>query len=172
MKWEGIFLLGTAISSIIHPKKPINPENRKTHQNNSKSKLGKKENHEKQTLGSWLTAAPVFFQAPRTGSTTSLAVSFGVWCGGGLGKQRTTQPQSRKQRARQELFLLRNRSAPAIYVVVVEVLREGSRGMAWRKQRLWAWTFFLRSFCFFKWWAWSGKHLLAGVKPVFYATVW
>ena len=32
--------------------------------------------------------------------------------------------------------------------------------------------FFLRSFCFFRWWAWRGKHLLAGVKPVFYATAW
>ena len=51
-----------------------------------------------------------------------------MWCGGGLGKQRTAQPQRRKQRAQQELFLLRNRSAPAIYVAVVEVRREGSRG--------------------------------------------
>ena len=31
----------------------------------------------------------------------------GVWCGGGLGKQRMAQPQRRKQRARRELFLLR-----------------------------------------------------------------
>ena len=75
-------------------------------QNNSKSKLGKRENHEKQTLGPWLTAAPVCFQAPRTAPATSVAVSFGVWCGGGLGKQRTAQPQRRKQRARRELFLL------------------------------------------------------------------
>ena len=50
--------------------------------------MGKRENHEKQTFGSWLAAAPVCFQAPRTIPTTSLAVSFGVWCGGGLGKQR------------------------------------------------------------------------------------
>ena len=55
-------------------------------------------------------------------------MSFGIWCGGGLGKQRTTQPQTWKQRARQELFLLRNRSTPAICVAVVEVQREGSRG--------------------------------------------
>ena len=32
------------------PKKPINPEKPI---NNSKSKLGKRENHEKQTFGSW-----------------------------------------------------------------------------------------------------------------------
>ena len=28
--------------------------------------------------------------------------------------------------------------------------------------------FFLKALCFFKWWAWHGKHLLAGVKPMFY----
>ena len=61
-------------------------------QNNSKSKLGKRENHEKETFGSWLTAAPVCFQTPRTALATSVAVSFGVWCGGGLEKQRTAQP--------------------------------------------------------------------------------
>ena len=33
-------------------------------------------------------AALVCFQAPRTAPVTSVAVSFGVWCGGGLGKQR------------------------------------------------------------------------------------
>ena len=151
IKWEGIFLLGTAISSIIHPKKPINPKNRKTHQNNSKSKLGKRENHEKQTLGLLLMAAPVCFQAPRTAIATSVAVSFGVWCGGGLGKQRMAQPQRRKQRAQRELFLLRNRSAPTIYVGVMEVQREGSRGsrgMEWRKQRLWVWTFFFEVILF------------------------
>ena len=59
-------------------KKPINPEKPI---NNSKSKLGKRANHEKQTFGSWLTAAPVCFQAPRTAPATSMAVSFGVWCG-------------------------------------------------------------------------------------------
>ena len=32
--------------------------------------------------------APVCFQAPSTAPATSVAVSFGVWCGGGLGKQR------------------------------------------------------------------------------------
>ena len=61
------------------PKKPIN---------NSKSKLGKKENHEKKTFESWFKAAPICFQAPRTALVTSVVVSFGVWCGGGLGKQR------------------------------------------------------------------------------------
>ena len=42
----------------------------------------------KKTFGSWLTAAPICFQAPRTAPTTSVAVSLGVSCGGGLGKQR------------------------------------------------------------------------------------
>ena len=49
------------------------------------------------------------------------------------------------------------------------------RWMAWRKQRLWVWTSFfcfLKSFRFFKWWVWRGKHLLAGVKPVFYTIAW
>ena len=73
-------------------------------------------------------AAPVCFQAPSIAPATSVAVSFGVWCGGGLGKQRTAQPQKRNQWARRELFLLQNRSAPAICVAVVKVWREGSRG--------------------------------------------
>ena len=90
--------------------------------------MGKKENHEKHTFGSWLTTALVCFQAPRTAPATFVAVSFDVLCGGGLGKQRTAQPQRRKQRAWQELFLLRNHSAPAIYVEVVEVRCEGSKG--------------------------------------------
>ena len=64
---------------------------------NSKSKLGKRENHEKQTFGSWLTAAPVCFQVRRT-------------------------------------LLLRNRSAPAICVAVVEVWREGrDEAEEWRE---------------------------------------
>ena len=33
-------------------------------------------------------AAPVCFQAPSIAPATSVAVSFDVWCGGGLGKQR------------------------------------------------------------------------------------
>ena len=59
---------------------------------------------------------------------SSVAMSFSVWCGGGLRKQRTAKPQRRKQRAQQELFLLQNRSAPVICVAVVEVRREGIRG--------------------------------------------
>ena len=121
--------LTLTLRNLIKTHKPINLENIKTHQNNSKFKLGKRENHKKQTLGLWLMAAPVCFQAPCTASATSLAVSFGVWCGGGLGRQRTAQPQRRKQRAWRELFLLQNCSALVIYVVVVEVRREGSRGM-------------------------------------------
>ena len=66
-------------------KKPINPEKPI---NNSKSKLGKRANHEKQTFGSWLTTALICFQAPRTALVTCVVVSFGVWCGGGSGKQR------------------------------------------------------------------------------------
>ena len=63
-----------------------------------------------------------------------MAVSSDVWCGGGLGKQRTAQPQRRKQRARRELFLLQNRSAPAICVAVVEVRREGrEEAEEWRE---------------------------------------
>ena len=64
-------------------KKPINPEKPI---NNLKSKLGKRENHEKQTFGLWLTAVPVCLQAPHTAPATSVAMSFGVCCGGGLGK--------------------------------------------------------------------------------------
>ena len=48
----------------------------------SKSKLGKRENHEKQTFGSLLTAAPVCFQALRTAPAKFVAVSSGgrsVW---------------------------------------------------------------------------------------------
>ena len=59
---------------------------------NSKSKLGKRENHEKQTFGSWLMAAPVCFQAP-TNSSSSKLFGSSVCCGGGLGKQKTTQPR-------------------------------------------------------------------------------
>ena len=97
---------------------------------------------------------------------TCVAVWFGVWCGGGLGKQRMAQPQKRNQWARRELFLLQNRSAPAICVAVVKVWREGSRGCKYEL------FFLLKSFCFFKLWAWRGKHLLADVKPVFYNIAW
>ena len=76
-------------------KKIINNSwgSKKTHKprnpiNNSKSKLGKRENYEKQTFGSWLMATMVCFQAPRTALANSVAVSFSVWFGGGLGKQR------------------------------------------------------------------------------------
>ena len=64
---------------LINPKKPIN---------NLKSKLGKWANHEKQTFRSYLMVALVRLQAPHTASATCVAVSFGVWCGGGLGEQR------------------------------------------------------------------------------------
>ena len=73
-------------------KKPINT---KKPINNSKSKLGKRVNHEKQTFGSWLTVAPVCLQAPHTAPATCVAMSFGVWYGGGSGKQRTEEGGSR-----------------------------------------------------------------------------
>ena len=42
-------------------------------------------------------------------------------------KQRA-QPQRRKQRARRELVILRNRSAPAIYMAVLKKEAEGEGG--------------------------------------------
>lgn len=46
---------------------------------------GKGKIMKKKTFGSWLTAAPA----------TSVAVSFGVWCVGGLGKQRWKREEAR-----------------------------------------------------------------------------
>ena len=82
----------------------------------SKFKLGKRENHEKQTFGSWLTAAPVCFQAPRTAPAKFVAVSSGgrsVW--------------------RWWRFSVKEEMRTTICVAVVEVRREGrdeKRGMA------------------------------------------
>ena len=76
-------------------KKPINPEKPI---NNSKSKLGKRANHGKQTFGSWLMTASVCLQAPRTALATYVAMSFGVWYGGGSGKQRMEEGAFRSLR--------------------------------------------------------------------------
>ena len=66
-----------------------------------------------------------------------------------MGKQRTAQPQRWKQRARRELFLLRNGSTSAICVVAMEVRREGSRGSRGEWRELLSEGFCLR------WMAWA-----------------
>ena len=127
---------------------------------NSKSKLGKRENHEKQTFGSWLMVATVCFQAPRIAPVKFVAVSsdgqsvWRWWRFGVKEERRTTicvavcGGLAWRKRWEQRFVWW--------YVAVVEVRREGrdeKSGMAWRKQRkLWALNVsFLRLYCRLKW---------------------
>ena len=87
-----------------------------------------------------------------------------VWWRFGQAKDDTTQ--RRKQRFEEAEVTTRTLSSSKSFYSV-----DLFGGSVWRKQRLWGWNFFfffLKALCFFKWWAWHGKHLLAGVKPMFY----
>ena len=122
---------------------------------NSKCKLGKRENHEKQTFGSWLTVAPVCFQAP-TNSSSLKSFSPDVWCGGGLGKQRMAQPRGGSKGHGENSFFLEI------------VLLRRSVWQWWRfdvkeEVKVWALAGFLSSFCL-EFVVWRG---LLSVKLVF-----